>query len=98
MAMASLDQTAGNVQKFLSIIMGGALLGFIGFGLIAKGPEWYANRKAEAARGGPALNLSKLEGGGPRTYLASQTSVEYTPNAKIIRTQTWQVNEPAKRR
>jgi hypothetical protein len=39
-----------------------------------------------------------MRGGGPATYLASETKVEYTPNAKIIRTRTWQVNEPAKRR
>jgi hypothetical protein len=78
--------------------MGGALLAFIAFGVLAKGPAWYANRKAGAARGGPGLNLSKIDGGGPRTYMTSQTTVEYTPTAKVIRTKTWQVNEPAKRR
>jgi hypothetical protein len=96
--MASLDNAAGNVQKFVSILMGGALLFAAGVGVFVKAPNWYANRKAEAARGGPGLNLSKLDGGGPRTYLASKTSVEYTPNAKIIRTTTWQVNEPGGRR
>lgn len=97
--MASLDNAAGNVQKFLSVIMCGALLCAAGFGFFVKMPNWYANRKAEAARGGgPGLNLSKIDGGGPRTYLTSQTSVEYTPRAKIIRTTTWQVNEPARPR
>jgi hypothetical protein len=97
--MASLDNAAGNVQKFLSIIMGCALLCAAGFGFFVKMPAWYADRKAEAARGGgPGLNLNRMRGGGPATYLASETKVEYTPNAKIIRTRTWQVNEPAKRR
>jgi predicted lysophospholipase L1 biosynthesis ABC-type transport system permease subunit len=96
--MASLDNAASGVQKFLSVLMGGALLAFVAFGVVAKGPAWYANRKAEAARGGPGLNLSKIDGGGPRTYLRSETTVDYTPNAKIIRTKTWQVNEPATRR
>jgi hypothetical protein len=95
--MANVDQAAAKMQKGLSVLMGGALLAFIAFGVVAKGPAWYANRKAEAARGGPGLNLSKLDGG-PRTYLATKTDVEYTPNAKIIRTETWQVNEPARRR
>jgi hypothetical protein len=96
--MGSIERGAENVQKSLSIVMGGALLAFIAFGVLAKGPAWYANRKAEAARGGPGLNLSKIDGGGPRTYMTSQTTVEHTPTAKIIRTKTWQVNEPAKRR
>jgi len=96
--MASFDNAAGSAQKFLSLIMGGALLVALGFGVFVKMPNWYANRKAEAARGGPGLNLSKIDGGGPRTYLTSSTTVEYTPNAKIIRTTTWQVNEPGGRR
>ena len=97
--MASLDKAAGNVQKILSVIMGGALLCAAGFGFFVKMPAWYADRKAEVARGGaPGLNLNKMRGGGPATYLASETKVEYTPNAKIIRTRTWQVNEPAKGR
>lgn len=96
--MGSIERGAENVQKSLSIVMGGALLAFIAFGVLAKGPAWYASRKAEAARGGPGLNLSKIDGGGPRTYLRSQTTVEYTPTAKVIHTKTWQVEEPPKRR
>jgi len=97
--MSSFDNAAGGVQKVVSVLMGGALLAFVAFGVVAKMPSWYANRKAEAARNsGPGLNLKNLDGGGPRTYLASETTVDYTPTAKIIRTKTWQVNEPAKRR
>src|SRR3954466_8571681 len=91
MAMGSLDKAAGSAQKALSIVMGGALLAFVGFGIIAKAPSWYANRKAEAARNaGPGLELNKMRGGGPAPYLTTETDVEYPPNAKIIRTKVTQ--------
>lgn len=96
--MANVDQAAAKMQKGLSVLMGGALLAFIAFGVVAKGPAWYANRKAEAARGGPGLNLSKLDGGGPRTYMTTKTDVEYTPNALIIRTQNTRHIENGNRR
>jgi len=97
--MGSLDNAAGSAQKFLSILMGGAVVAFIAFGVVAKMPSWYANRKLEAARNAPpGINMLKMDTGGPRTYLASETTVDYTPNAKIIRTKTWQVNETGYRR
>ena len=96
--MASVDQAAAKMQKSLSVLMGAGLLAFIAFGVVAKGPAWYANRKAEAARGGPGLNLTKLDGGGPRTYLSTKTDVEYTSNAKIIRTTVTQYVENGNRR